>query len=107
MPVTSSGAGAGPARAATREPPSGQKTPARIVIQYPAPAVDGGRYPAKRGVGDTGVVSADVFRDGHDLLRAAVRWRGPDERRWHEAGLRRVAAHLERGRWTARVPVLA
>ena len=52
--------------------PNSKGAPARIVIQLPAPAVDGGRYPAKRVVGDTVGVSADVFRDGHDVLKAVV-----------------------------------
>ena len=51
--------------------------PKRIEIQYPAPVVDGGRFPAKRCVGDGVDVFADVFRDGHDLLRAVVRYRCP------------------------------
>ena len=55
-----------------REPPK------RIEIQYPAPSVDGGRYAAKRCIGDTVTVSADIFRDGHDKLRAVVRFRAPD-----------------------------
>ena len=50
---------------------------ARIVIQYPAPAVDDGRYPAKRCVGRHRAVEADIFRDGHELLRAVVRYTGP------------------------------
>ena len=53
--------------------------PARIVIQYPTPAVDGGRYAAKRCVGDTVTVEADIFRDGHDLLRAVVRYKHAED----------------------------
>jgi starch synthase (maltosyl-transferring) len=106
MQMTSSGTRAQPAQTATREAKAGQKTPSRIVIQYPAPAVDGGRYPAKRCVGDTVEVSADVFRDGHDLLRAVVRWRGPDEQRWREAELHRVDAHLDGVRWEGSFEVL-
>ena len=69
------------------------------MIQYPAPAVDGGRYPAKRCVGDTVTVQADVFRDGHELLRAVVRYRGPGEEHWREAELQRIDAHLGGVRW--------
>jgi starch synthase (maltosyl-transferring) len=61
--------------------------------------VDGGRYPAKRCVGDSVAVSADIFRDGHDILRAVVRYRGPAGRRWREAELREVDAHLDGVRW--------
>jgi starch synthase (maltosyl-transferring) len=76
------------------EPP-----PTRIVIQYPAPSVDGGRYAAKRCVGDHVRVEADVFRDGHDLLRAVVRYRAPEATRWQESELERVDAHLDGVRW--------
>jgi len=30
-------------------------------------------------------VSADIFRDGHEVLRAVVRWRGPEDKRWRES----------------------
>ena len=78
---------------------SNSQPPARIEIQHPAPSVDGGRYPAKRCVGDTVTVSADIFRDGHDMLRAVVRYRGPGERRWREAALRPIDKHLDGVRW--------
>ncbi len=61
--------------AASRRTNRNSSPPPRIVIQYPTPAVDGGRYAAKRCVGDTVEVEADIFRDGHDLLRAVVRYR--------------------------------
>ena len=81
--------------ASTRpEPP-----PTRIQIQYPVPAVDAGAYPAKRCVGDTVSVSADVFRDGHDLLRAVVRHRAPGASEWGESELQRIDAHLGGVRW--------
>ncbi|HWF34179.1 MAG TPA: alpha-1,4-glucan--maltose-1-phosphate maltosyltransferase [Solirubrobacteraceae bacterium] len=79
-------------------PASGQP-PKRIVIQYPAPSVDGGSFPAKRCAGDLVVVEADVFRDGHDKLRAVVRSRGPGERRWRESELEPIDAHLGGVRW--------
>ena len=78
---------------------SRSEPPRRIEIQYPAPTVDGGRYPAKRCVGDTVTVAADIFRDGHDMLRAVARYRGPGERRWREAALRPVDEHLDGVRW--------
>ena len=73
--------------------------PPRIQIQYPSPIVDDGRYAVKRCAGDPVAVSADIFRDGHDKLRAVVRYRGPRDRRWLEAPLHRVDAHLEGVRW--------
>jgi starch synthase (maltosyl-transferring) len=76
-----------------------EPAPKRIVIQLPSPAVDDGRYPAKRCVGDRVVVEADVFRDGHDMLRVVARYRGPADKRWRESELRRLDAHLGGVRW--------
>ena len=85
---------AGSNRARDTQPPT------RIVIQYPTPSVDDGRYPAKRCVGDRVRVQADVFRDGHELLRAVVRYRAPGSGRWREAEMRRIDAHLGGVRWS-------
>jgi len=73
--------------------------PARIHIQYPQPTVDAGRYPAKRSVGDLVDVSADVFRDGHDKLRAVVRALAPGGTEWAEYELHPVDAHHNGVRW--------
>jgi starch synthase (maltosyl-transferring) len=73
--------------------------PERIQIQYPEPAVDGGRYAAKACVGDTVAVGADIFRDGHDMIRAVARYRGPGERRWRESPLEPIDRHLDGVRW--------
>ncbi len=83
-----------------REPP-----PKRIHIQLPAPAVDDGRYPAKRCIGDLVTVAADIFLDGHELLRAVVRYRGPGEADWREVEMRRIDAHLDGVRWAGEIAV--
>ena len=44
----------------------------RVVIENVAPAVDGGRFPIKRVVGETVVVEADCFADGHDTLASRL-----------------------------------
>jgi len=59
-----------------------------LVIEDIQPTVDGGRYPVKRVVGDVVVITATVYRDGHDLLAARIRYRGPGERRWRFASMR-------------------
>jgi len=75
----------------------GTGAPHRIQIQRVAPQVDGGRHAVKSTVGDPLEVSADVFRDGHELLGAAVRYRPTGERRWRE-----TLMHEEgNDRWTA------
>ncbi len=75
-----------------------ERLPTRIIIQYPTPSVDDGRYAVKRCVGDAVRVEADVFRDGHELLRAVVRYRGTGGR-WREAEMTRIDAHLGGVRW--------
>ncbi len=57
----------------------------RVVIERVTPQVDGGRFAVKRIVGDTLVVEADLFNDGHDECRAVLRWqRAGDSGEWHE-----------------------
>jgi starch synthase (maltosyl-transferring) len=67
--------------------------------------VDGGRYATKRCVGDTVDFSADIFRDGHDLVRAVVRYKAPDARKWQEAALTPIDAQLDGVRWSGRFVV--
>lgn len=76
------------------------KPPPRIQIEDPQPVLDCGRYPVKACVGDRVAVSALVFRDGHDLLCAVVRYRGPDAKSWSEAPMRRADAEVGGDRWS-------
>jgi starch synthase (maltosyl-transferring) len=77
--------------------PAAKKPPARIQIQDVWPQLDCGRYAIKRAVGDPVEVWATIFRDGHEQLRAAVRYRSPGARGWQEAPMRQV----DNDRWTA------
>jgi starch synthase (maltosyl-transferring) len=63
------------------------KTRSRIQIQRVWPMLDCRRWPAKRTLGDRVGVWADVFADGHDVLRAVVRHKAPGSRRWGESPL--------------------
>jgi starch synthase (maltosyl-transferring) len=53
-------------------PPDGRR---RVVVEGVQPAVDSGRFAAKAVAGVPVVVTADVFADGHDPVRAALRVR--------------------------------
>jgi starch synthase (maltosyl-transferring) len=46
----------------------------RAVIDAVLPVVDGGRFPAKRIAGEPIRIEAHCFTDGHDKLRAVLRW---------------------------------
>jgi starch synthase (maltosyl-transferring) len=56
-----------------------------VVIENVAPTVDGGRYPVKREVGGTVEVTADIFKEGHEVLVAFVRYRRAADADWREA----------------------
>jgi starch synthase (maltosyl-transferring) len=60
----------------------------RIAIEAITPSVDGGRFPAKRVVGDVVVVEADIVVDGHDQLGVELLWRREDEPEWTRASMR-------------------
>lgn len=51
------------------------------------PCVDGGRYAVKRVAGERVDVWADIFREGHDVLAAAILWRRQDEADWQRSPL--------------------
>ncbi len=68
----------------------------RVVIECITPQVDGGRFPAKRTVGDQVSVEADVFTDGHDAIAASLLARR-EGNGWTEISMR----PLVNDRWTA------
>ena len=60
-----------------------------VVIESVAPAVDGGRYPIKREVGGRVEVSADVFKEGHEVLAVFLKYKRADEPTWRETPMGR------------------
>ncbi|RUL85925.1 alpha-1,4-glucan--maltose-1-phosphate maltosyltransferase [Tautonia sociabilis] len=68
---------------ATLQPPRPDATrtraPSRIIIEGVTPQIDAGRFPIKRTEGESVVVGADVFAEGHDVIRAVLRHRFGDE----------------------------
>jgi starch synthase (maltosyl-transferring) len=93
----------------TRDPPAHlqldelTQPPPRICIEGLAPDVDCGRYRAKRCLGDTVTLGATIFRDGHDVIRAVVRYAPPDSEPWREVEMERVVPDLGEERWSAAV----
>jgi starch synthase (maltosyl-transferring) len=69
----------------------------RIVIDNVTPAIDAGRFAAKRIVGDSITVSADVFADGHVVLGVELLCRAADEKEWRRSPM----ALLNNDRWQA------
>ena len=59
------------------------------------PLIDGGRFPVKRIVGERVEVWADIYRDGHDVVSAALVWRRERDREWRRAPM----SHHSNDRW--------
>lgn len=57
--------------------PRAARPPAHVVIEDVHPSVDGGRHAAKQSAGRPCEITATILRDGHDRIRAVVRWRKP------------------------------
>jgi starch synthase (maltosyl-transferring) len=66
-----------------------------IIIQHVEPQVDCGRYPAKREAGDTVRVSAEIFREGHDVLGAELLWRKEGSKHWNRLPMKQTNAGLD------------
>ena len=69
----------------------------RVVIESVQPEVDEGRYPAKRGKGETVVVEADVYTDGHDAIAADLLYREEGASGWKRVRM----TPLVNDRWRA------
>jgi starch synthase (maltosyl-transferring) len=74
----------------------------RVAIEHVEPEIDGGRYQIKRVAGDTIIVEADLFADGHDVVGGILRYRQEQSQRWLETPLKLVT----NDRWRASFDVI-
>lgn len=56
----------------------------RVVIENVHPEIDHGAFFIKRVPGEKVTVTADIFGDGHDHIRAALLYRHESQKRWTE-----------------------
>jgi len=75
-------------------------TKARVVIEGLTPQVDCGRFPARRVLGDSVLVEADVFADGHDAVAASLLYRQESEAQWRISPMRFLGNDRWQGRFT-------
>ncbi len=66
-----------------------------VVIEGVSPELDCGRYPVKREVGDRLEVRADIIKEGHDILAAALKFREKGTRKWSEAPMTLINPGLD------------
>src|SRR5262249_10969623 len=60
------------------------RPPQRVVIRGVDPEIECGRFPAKAIVGESFIVEADIFADGHDSITCALAYRHEDDEEWFE-----------------------
>jgi starch synthase (maltosyl-transferring) len=70
---------------------------ARAVIENVKPEIDCGRFPAKRTVGETMTVEADIFADGHDAVLAVLLHRKEGASTWMETPMQPLVNDRWRG----------
>src|SRR5256885_4874489 len=66
-----------------------------VMIENVQPLIDCGRYPIKQIVGEDLVVEADIFKDGHDVVAAVLKWRVVGNRAWRETPM----TFVDNDRW--------
>jgi starch synthase (maltosyl-transferring) len=74
----------------------------RPVISGVRPQVDGGRRPAKAAIGDSVVVEADAFADGHDVVTCDLRYRPDGAQRWSSVPMVAVGNDRWRGEFAVK-----
>ena len=77
--------------------PRNEEGRARVVIEGVSPEVDGGRFAIKRTAVDRVSVEADVFTDGHDVIRCALLFRKEQEAAWQEVPMQALGNDRWRG----------
>jgi starch synthase (maltosyl-transferring) len=73
---------------------------ARHTIEAISPTIDCGRFPVKRIAGDDLVVEADIFRDGHEVIRAVIKWRRRHDVIFNETPMTPIDNDRWRGQFT-------
>jgi starch synthase (maltosyl-transferring) len=69
--------------------------PGTVIVENISPQIDGGRHAIKRAVGQDLAVEADIFKEGHDVVSALLKWRRVGESTWLETPM----APLVNDRW--------
>ncbi len=66
-----------------------------IIIEHVNPELNSGLYPIKREVGDRLDVTADIFKEGHDLIGAVLRYKKTKDPEWQEIPMH----HIDNDQW--------
>lgn len=76
----------------------------RVIIEAVSPEISGARFPLKRLLGERVEVEADIFADGHDLIRAELQFRHDQEPAWRLAPMKQIGNDRWRGHFRVADP---
>ncbi len=72
-----------------------------VIIQSISPQIDHGRHAVKRAAGEDLAVEADIFKEGHDVVLALLKYRPVGDPEWQETPMQ----PLINDRWRGVLPV--
>ena len=68
-----------------------------ITIEDLSPCIDGGKVPIKRILGQCFLLESTIFKEGHEVVRALVKWRFKQSQQWQEAPMEALGNHRFQG----------
>ncbi|WP_310588640.1 alpha-1,4-glucan--maltose-1-phosphate maltosyltransferase [Dyadobacter psychrophilus] len=71
----------------------------RVVISNVTPQIEGGRFPAKRVIGEQLTLTADIIGDGHDVVAASVIYKHESDMNWEEIPMQYVINDQWQATW--------
>jgi starch synthase (maltosyl-transferring) len=71
----------------------------RVVIENISPSIEGGIYAIKTIANQEIRIEADILADGHDVLRAVVKFKNISDKKWQEVDL----SPTENDRWAVNI----
>ncbi len=77
-----------------------QEGRSRVIIENVSPRINEGVFPIKRVIGDTVIVEADAFTDGHDAISCALLYKKEGDHEWTEAPMEPLVNDRWRGSFT-------
>lgn len=71
----------------------------RTIIQKVSPDLNEGNYYIKRIPGEDVTITADIFCDGNDLVKAAILYKKENEKKWQETSMQSLGEDKWEGRF--------
>ena len=76
----------------------------RVLVENVQPSVDHGKFPVKRTSGEIVPVTADIFADGHDVIKALLLYRRQSEKDWQETPMKAAENDVFKAVFTVQEP---